>query len=66
MILPGGDPDAGMPGRSMALRGGHQLRIRISNPILLQQTVWTIIDDSVPVVKETGGSSVAHPPPSSD
>jgi len=52
--------------RSMALRGDHQLRIRISNPILLQQTVWTNIDEGVPAVKETGGSSVAHPPPNSD
>ena len=46
--------------RSMAWRGDHQLRIRISNPILLQQTVWTNIDEGVPVVKETSGGSVAH------
>jgi len=52
--------------RSMSLRRDHQLRIRISNPILLQQTVWTNIDEGFPVIKETGGSSVAHPPPNSD
>ena len=38
--------------RSVALRGDHQLRIRISNPILLQKTVWTNIDEGVPVLKE--------------
>jgi len=50
----------------MALRGDHQLRIRISNPILLQQTVWTNIDEGVPVLKETSGGNVAHPPPNSN
>ena len=52
--------------RCMALRGDHQLRIRISNPILLQQTVWTNIDEGVPVLKETSGGNVAHPPPNSN
>jgi len=52
----------------MALRRDHQLRIRISNPILFynRQSGQNIIDEGVPVLKETGGSSVAHPPPNSD
>jgi len=32
-----------MKWRSMALNREHQLRIRIKTPIMLQQTIWTVL-----------------------
>ena len=70
MILPGGDPDAGMPAEQAEIHG-----IERGGPTedQDQETYPTDsldnIDEGVPVVKETpdtSGGNVKQPPPNSD
>jgi len=69
VILPGGDPDAGMPADQAEIHGierGPPAEDHDQEPYPVTTDSLDNIDEGVPVVKETSGGNVTHPPPNSD